>query len=132
MKNETFTTALQVLKNKLALGETTCKVYVEDSVSFEQVTFNIQDALDDFNNEEKGETHAVKDAHSVNLYIIEKEGDYIYSNSSMNNVYFDFDECVNFCTQQMFEDYFEEHDVECDWSVCKKEVLANSYYTIGE
>ena len=127
MKN--FTTALQTLNNTLALGETHITLYIEEEgVQIEQVTVEIEALLRDLQNTEKGETHRVNDF--VNLYIIEEDGDYLYSNSSMSNVFFNKTEAIDFCTQQMFEDYFEEHDVECNWAVCKKEVIANSNITV--
>ena len=126
MKN--FTTALQTLNNTLALGETHITLYIEEEgVQIEQVTVEIEALLRDLQNTEKGETHRVNDF--VNLYIIEESGDYLYSNSSMSNVFFDKTEAIDFCTNIVFEDYFEEHDVECDWALCKKEVIANSNIT---
>jgi hypothetical protein len=127
MKN--FTTALQTLNNTLALGETHITLYIEEEgVQIEQVTVEIEALLRDLQNTEKGETHRVNDF--VNLYIIEEDGDYLYSNSSMSNVFFNKTEAIDFCTNIVFEDYFEEHDVECNWEVCKKEVIANSNITV--
>jgi hypothetical protein len=48
----------------------------------------------------------------------------------MSNVFFNKTEAIDFCTNIVFEDYFEEHDVECDWALCKKEVIANSNITV--
>ena len=84
---------------------------------------NFTTALQTLNNTlALGETH-------ITLYI-EEDGDYLYSNSSMSNVFFNKTEAIDFCTNIVFEDYFEEHDVECDWALCKKEVIANSNITV--
>ena len=80
---------LKQLQNKAAEGFETVWLHIEDSTDYETNTFNVQELLELFDDNEK---------EYKGLYV---ENGNMYSGSGMCNVFIDEEECIIFCTNYL-------------------------------
>ena len=104
---------LKQLQNKAAEGFETVWLHIEDSTDYETNTFNVDELLELFDDNEK---------EYKGLYV---ENGNMYMGSGMCNVFIDEEECIIFCTNYLWELREEEGSI-ISLTEARREVLANS------